>query len=280
MDPFSTNRRNGPKRGIWVILALLVFVSGAWVALVVAAGAGGEAGEHGRAARAGDKSQAEATVGGTGPRHSVEPGLGSSHGEEGRPPPPTGDDNRGEPTPHADRHGADREDVFVRAPEGRGAKPPKGGVRGEPGGYDPLGKDAPSGALTETQKGRVELAATNFVTYAYGYTGDDLSEYQRNLNRVALFPDFYSSPGAEAVRDFQEDIQKGGVKSAAVLESFEIEDQTPATVRGVAYFVVGERYLKAGAVAGEVNRYAQPLNLQSFGPHWKVVATGEREEVN
>jgi hypothetical protein len=176
----------------------------------------------------------------------------------------------------------------VTEPEGSDAGPEPGGARGEPGGYDPLGKGTDSPVLAETQIQRAELAAANYVTAVYGYSGSETDEYQRKVGDTVVFPGFFSSPGAENVRDIQQRIAKspGGVTSGATLKDFEIEEQTEKQIKGVAYFEVGDSLgfdksdTDGVSLQGKVTRYAQPLNLELYGPQWRVTAAGQRQEVS
>ena len=146
---------------------------------------------------------------------------------------------------------------------------PEEGAAHEPAGHDPLGTGADPGDLTETDKGRVEAAARNFVTSAYGYTGREDSEYRTNLNRF-IFPwSFYESPGARYVTEYHQRIRTGGTGSTATLERFELGEKTQDTVKGVAYFRVED--------ASGTRRMSQELELEPFEPVWRVKAAGEME---
>ncbi|QIN81156.1 hypothetical protein GBA65_20985 (plasmid) [Rubrobacter marinus] len=93
--------------------------------------------------------------------------------------------------------------------ENEATTPPEGATH-EPGGYDPLGTGAEPGDLSETERGRVEMAATNFVLAAYGYKGDKQQEYSTVLNRT-IFPwTFYESPGGAYVQGLPAAHQRRG----------------------------------------------------------------------
>ena len=156
-----------------------------------------------------------------------------------------------------------------RSGEGRADErtTPEEGAAHEPAGHDPLGTGADPDDLTQTDKGRVEAAARNFVTSAYGYTGREDSEYTTNLNRF-IFPwSFYESPGAKYVNEYRQRIRTGGTESTATLERFELGKKSQKTVKGVAYFRVED--------ALGTRRMSQELELEPFEPVWRVKEAGE-----
>jgi hypothetical protein len=283
MDPFAPRdaprhapRSPGaaPRRGRWILLIAFVAVLVVSYALVVVSIGGRDAatGEPDSP----NAEQARAQHGGAG------------EGGEELPHTVRGDDDRGEPDPDAGASDGDRD--FVREPAGSDAGPGSkaGGSGGEPGGYDPLGKGTDGPVLSETQLERAELAVSNYVSAVYGYSGDDFDEYQKQMGRAVVFPGFFSSPGAEHVREVQRQIEGSpdGVQSGALVKGFKPEEQTEKQIEGVAYFVVGESldFSKSDPsgvrLGGETTGYAQPLNLQLYGPQWRVTAAGERQEVS
>lgn len=144
---------------------------------------------------------------------------------------------------------------------------PEEGAAHEPAGHDPLGTGAEPGDLTETDEGRIEAAARNFVTSAYGYTGREDEEYRTNLNRF-IFPwSFFESPGAKYINEYRQRIRTGGTKSTATLERFELGEKTQKTVKRVAHFRVED--------ASGTRRLSQELELEPFEPVWRVKAGGE-----
>lgn len=175
--------------------------------------------------------------------------------------------------------------AYVTAPEGEADAGHKGHEAHEwrenqpETGYDPLGRDAEAGALTGTEERRVRFAAANFVTYGYGYTGDDLQEYRSELSNTVVETSFEGSPGRADIKAVEEDIQSGGLESAAVLERFEVEETNEDEVKGVAYFIRGGAY-DGGGVSGQTKSYAQALNLESAGGGWRVVAADRLEEAS
>ncbi len=150
---------------------------------------------------------------------------------------------------------------------GREGTTPEEGAAHEPAGHDPLGTGADPDDLTETDKGRVEAAARNFVTSAYGYTGRDDSEYRTQLNRF-IFPwSFYESPGARYVKEYRQRIRTGGTESTATLERFELAEGSQKAVKGVAYFRVED--------SSGTRQASQELELEPFDPVWRVKSAGE-----
>ena len=160
----------------------------------------------------------------------------------------------------------------VSRPTGKNANeattPPEGATH-EPGGYDPLETGAKPGDLSETEKGRITMAATNFVLAAYGYTGENQREYSTPLNRT-IFPwTFYESSGGAYVKDYRRRINDGGVKSSAVVDRFEIKETSLEEAKGVAHFVVEDDFGK--------RRMTQELTLKPHRAIWRVSAAGKIE---
>ena len=149
------------------------------------------------------------------------------------------------------------------------ATTPPEGATNEPGIYDPLETGAKPGDLSETQKRRINMAATNFVLAAYGYTGDKEKEYTTPLNRTIFPYQFYESPGAAYVNDYRRRIKDGGVKSSAVAERFELKESSLEEAKGVVHFVVEDDLGK--------RRMTQELTLYPHRAIWRVSAAGEIE---
>ena len=138
--------------------------------------------------------------------------------------------------------------------------------------YDPLGTGAGSESLTETEKGRVELAAEQFVIHAYGFTGngkDGQFEYETGVSQHVDAATFYDSPGTQPLAELAKKIKSGGITSTASMDSFSIEATSPARVDGTATFTVES---PDGSVA-----YEQELTLTKTGNLWRV---GAAQEIN
>lgn len=302
MDPFEprqTRRRtttgespSGRGRKGWIMLGVFALLLVAYAFVVVSIG-GEQAGTAEKGAR-----KSEERAAGREPRERKEErpaddGARADNGDVDRPVTAPGDNDRGESDPDgAPTDGHDHDEVFVHEPEGSDegseAGPERHGAKKEPGGYDPLGKDTDGPLLSETQLERAELAVSSYVTAVYGYTGDDFDEYQKKVGEAVVFPGFFSTPGAEHVREVQRQIEgsTGGVTNGAVLNGFTAEQQTEDRIEGVAYFEVGDEvsFSKSAAsgveLRGETTSYAQPVNLQLYGPQWRVTAAGQRQEVS
>lgn len=150
--------------------------------------------------------------------------------------------------------------------ENEATTPPEGATH-EPGGYDPLGTGAEPGDLSETERGRVEMAATNFVLAAYGYKGDKQQEYSTVLNRT-IFPwTFYESPGGAYVKDYRRRINDGGLEGSAVVDRFEMKETSLEEVKGVVHFVVEDELGKRSVT--------QELTLKPHRAIWRVSGAGE-----
>ena len=301
MDPFApreSRRRAGARRSrtavgepaadrskMWVLLAFVALLLVGYAFFVVLIGGDG-AGTAEGGAPSGQRAVAD-PGGGREQRGAADQNRQDNGQSGGQDLPLTapGDDDRGESNPNA---GPDDHDVYVYEPEGSDQGPGPNGAEGEPGGYDPLGKDTDGPLLSETQLERAELAVSNYVTAVYGYSGDDFNEYQKQVGEAVVFPGFFSSPGAEHVREVQRQIEGSpdGVTNGAVLKGFTAERQTEERIEGVAYFDVGDgvAFSKTAAsgveLQGEVTSYAQPVNLQLYGPQWRVTEAGQRQEVS
>lgn len=138
--------------------------------------------------------------------------------------------------------------------------------------YDPLGTGADQTSLTETEKGRVELAAEQFVIHAYGFTGkgeDGQFQYETGVSRYVDAATFYDSPGAEPLAELSKKIGAGGITSTATLDSFSLGAVKPGSVEGTATFTVES---PDGSVT-----YAQKLTLTKTGSLWRV---GAAQQIN
>lgn len=154
------------------------------------------------------------------------------------------------------------------------------GAAHEPGSYDPLGTGASSGDLSETDRERVRFAAAEFVSAAYGYSGENPDEYNQGVGETVVWPVFYESGGAAEVRRYAGQVERTGTRSAAELTRFEIEGATPGLAAGYAYFETGEgRDTRTGELTGEKLAYRQQMTLARSGASWKVKSVGEIEEV-
>lgn len=139
---------------------------------------------------------------------------------------------------------------------------------------NPLGKkginpDALSGTLTETQKGRVTLAASQFVLYAYGFTGQGqkaLVTYQQGVSRAVVAPVFYDSPAASVVSALARQIKDKGNKATASLNTFDVQAYHGDTVEGIAHFVV--------TTPKSSGSYSQSMTVRKQGAVWRLSAAG------
>lgn len=150
-------------------------------------------------------------------------------------------------------------------------EPPEGQVIPESGPtYNPLGKDIRPNTLTETQSGRIELAATQFAVHAYGFTGKGKKaryDYEAGVSRSVVAPDFYESPGARALADLAKRIESQGISSTAHMDSFEVTTAQPESVKGTMAFTVE-------SAAGK-KQYTQELLFKASGALWRVESAGD-----
>ena len=136
--------------------------------------------------------------------------------------------------------------------------------------HNPLGKEIDPNDLTETQRGRVELAASQFVIRAYGFTGkgkEASMDYEAGLSHSVVAPVFYESPGAVVLAELAGQIESEGVRATAYLESFDVSRTAPESVGGTARFTVESD--------AATKSYTQDFLLENSGAIWRVKEVGE-----
>jgi hypothetical protein len=178
-------------------------------------------------------------------------------------------------------NGDDKRETAGRDPSLSGGAREEGAREGEqrpevhavdaPEVQDPAGTGARPGGLSDTQEGRILQAASQYVTYAYGYSGDDVAAYTSGVNLAVVPGEFYRSPGAVYVEDFERRVRSGGTESTAVLESFELQRASADAATGVAYFTISD-------TSGE-HRLSQELEVVRLDAIWRVASAGDMEEV-
>jgi hypothetical protein len=145
--------------------------------------------------------------------------------------------------------------------------------------YDPLGAGASPGDLTEVDRERARFAAAQFISAAYGYTGNDEDAYNQGVGDTVVWPAFYESEGSKEIERFASQVEKTGTKSAAKLTRLNLRQTSPHSASGYAYFETGEGYGTGGDLTGERRAYRQHMTLQRTGATWSVKATGPIQEV-
>jgi hypothetical protein len=149
-----------------------------------------------------------------------------------------------------------------------------------PGLQDTSGTGVPVDDHAETEGERVRFAAAEFVSAAYGYSGEDPDAYNQGVGRTVVWPAFFDSAGAAEVTRYAEQVKNAGTRSAARLTRFEAEETTPENATGYAYFETGEGYdPRTGDLTGTRIAYRQRMTLSRIGETWKVESAGEVEEV-
>jgi len=158
-----------------------------------------------------------------------------------------------------------------------GTRLPQEAAVGEPA-YDPLGKGPAAGDLSETDEGRVRLAAFRFVDAAYDFEGtgaDARVSYIEDVNWTVDSPEFWQSPqspGGRALESVARRTQEYGVKNSAAFRQFRIEDTSSERVIGTAVFSLDEG-------DGE-KTYRQQLVLRRWAAVWRVLYAKQIEEVS
>ena len=157
------------------------------------------------------------------------------------------------------------------------------GERGQAAGgadlYDPLGAGASPGDLTEVDRERARFAAAQFISAAYGYTGNDEDAYNQGVGDTVVWPAFYQTEGSKEIERYASQVEKTGTRSAAKLTWLNLRQTSPYSASGYAYFDTGEGYGTGGDLTGERRAYRQHMILQRTGATWSVKATGPIQEV-
>jgi hypothetical protein len=158
-----------------------------------------------------------------------------------------------------------------------GTRLPQEAAMGEPA-YDPLGKAPAAGDLSETDRGRAELAAFRFVDAAYDFEGvgpSSRASYVEDVNWTVDSPEFWQSPqspGGRALESVARRTEEYGVKNSADFREFRIEDSSSERVVGTAVFSLDEGDGK--------KTYQQQLILRRWAAVWRVLYAKQIEEVS
>ena len=154
------------------------------------------------------------------------------------------------------------------------------GAANEPGNYDPLGTDAAEGDLAVLDEERLRFAAGNYISAAYGYTGDDADAYNQGVGANVVWPDFFDSEGSSEIERYAEQVGESGTKSGSLLTELETLEITEDWVTAYAYFETGSGYTGDGGLKGETQAYRQKMTLARTGATWKVLGVEKIEEVS
>lgn len=135
----------------------------------------------------------------------------------------------------------------------------------------------PTEVLTETETARIEVAALNYVVFAYGYSGGPGekagNEYMTGVLH-AVAPDFFAgeSPGKEAVEQYRKVVIEEGTDSTAYLDDFRIENATEEQVSGTLYFHI--------ETAGTRQKYQQEITVKDYFNRWQIFSAETLKEVS
>ena len=259
---FAERGRTGPRRTL-IVGAIVVVLLVAWTYAVMFYG-GGAKSATGETPSGGNREAAQAAT----------PKAGQSASA------PTGRQGAGSQT-----GGALPASEGASAPASSPASTPAApsGGRGQAAGgadsYDPLGAGASLGDLTEVDRERAHFAAAQFITAAYGFTGNDEDAYNQGVGDTVVWPAFYQTEGSKEIERYASQIEKTGTKCAAKLTRLNLRQTSPYSASGYAYFETGEGYGTGGDLTGERRAYRQHMILQRTGSTWSVKATGPIQEV-
>ena len=154
------------------------------------------------------------------------------------------------------------------------------GAANEPGNYDPLGTEASEDDLADLDEERLRFAASNYISAAYGYTGDDADAYNQGVGATVVWPDFFDSEGSSEIGRYAEQVGESGTKSGSLLTELETLEITEDRVTAYAYFETGSGYTGDGGLKGETQAYRQKMTLARTGATWKVLGVEKIEEVS
>ena len=272
----GSSARGGRRSGRLVFAALALFCV-LWVAVIALAASFGEpdggeqagsGGEGDRSSRAAEQSQKP----GADAPETIPPEDGSSEDGGGYE-----EVQRGEGSPDGRESSGGSQTEEPALPEKpAGTRLPQEAAAGEPA-YDPLGKAPAAGDLSETDRGRAELAVFRFVDAAYDFEGDGPEarvSYVEDVNWTVDSPEFWQSPqspGGQALESVAERTQQYGVENEATFREFRIEDPSSERVAGTAVFTLDEG-------DGE-KTYQQQVVLRRWAAVWRVLYAKQIEEV-
>lgn len=159
-------------------------------------------------------------------------------------------------------------------PEGQGAKETGDADGDASGGPSPAsdkeGGDAGPVTLTERERERAEAGAFNYLTYAYGYTGENRQQYEAYVNQAVVPETYRASEGAETTDAFADNVESSGVESRLIDQEIELTPTSEERAQVEATFVVED-------ASGKRN-FSQEMVVVALGPIWKVASAGPLEE--
>lgn len=126
---------------------------------------------------------------------------------------------------------------------------------------------AERGSLSPVERGRAEQAASQFVVYAYGYMGDEVEQYEANVNQAVVPESFARSPGAAHVEAFARRVASPGTESSVIPKSVEVE---PAGEGAAEARITFELTDPSGRTL-----LSQEVRVVSLGAVWRVAEAGE-----
>ena len=138
--------------------------------------------------------------------------------------------------------------------------------------------DPGTGSLSVVERGRAEQAASQFVVYAYGYTGDDVEQYEAYVNQAVVPDSFANSPGAAHVEDFARKVEATGTESSVIPQSVEVSPAGPGERPGEAEAQANARVTFELRDPSGRTLITQNLRVVALGDVWRVAYAGELEE--
>jgi hypothetical protein len=269
---FAQDRRSGRRRAL--IVAGIIFAGLiAWTYAVMSYGGGGaqDGAQDGAAAPREGNEAAQASTHEAGQNSSAHASAPNDGSEAEGALSAEGATGNSESAPAS---------APVSAPSSTPAAAPSGGGGGSSGdSYDPLGRGASPGDLTKVDQERARFAAAQFVTAAYGYSGSDKDAYNQGVGDTVVWPGFYQSEGSKEIERYASQVERTGTKSAAKVTRLKLQQTSPYSASGYAYFETGAGYGASGNLTGERRAYRQHITLQRTDAAWSVKATGPIQEV-
>ena len=270
---YTTPQDRSRRRKATVIVVVAVVVLVGWIAAVAAlagqsslsgdrsAGSGGGS-PQGGAGDAGSDSSArnqEAASANASPETTAEEGAEDGQGE------PSGGDHSEASEPDQGSHSgqavtgeAETGDVFGPLEE-----------QSQPQG-DSTGSGEAKNA--ETEIARARAASEDFITAAYGYSGESEDDYLEGIEQAAS-EQIYDSPGGSMLKGYSQAAPECGMRSTAILEEFEVIGQSPEGLDAAVTFSVED-------ADGQTHTFSQDQRLTTSGDSYEVSGVSMEELIS
>ena len=255
-----------------VVVAVVVLVG--WIAAVAALA--------GQSSLSGDRS---AGSGGGSPQGGAE-GAGKEETSQLRnASEQTNDVEEGEPSKQEDPGQTEQDVAGQGTPPQDGQTPVDGGAdTGEV--FDPLEEEGQpqdgstgdrEGQTAETEMKRARAASEDFITAAYGYSGESEDDYLEGTEQAAS-GEVYDSPGGSMLKGYSQAAPECGMRSTAILEEFEVIGQSPEGLDAAVTFSVEDG--SSDSSDGQTHTFSQDQRLTTSGDSYEVSGVSMEELIS